>query len=611
MRKSFLEKLKNWFYDLPLSRKLMFSFSLFTLVPITLFFVFFYSDISGSERERAENAARQALDQAVSFIDFKVNNLNNILNLVSIDTRLNDIVIKNSSGGKQEIREELDDFEYLNKLINKIKLQNGTGSPVLYFRNTTLYTNVDSEFISIDDVQHTDWYRASYANHGKIIWFPGDYFENEKKLVKTPLRRTQPESTISAVKAIKNSNNLNEFIGFIRYEIPEKEINTILSNAKTGKTQKIFIVNGENTIVSAYGITPDQAKGITASIGNVLSAHMESYWSPIKLDNQNVILGIRKISGTDWKLVSIFPYSDLLLIANSMRFKIVLFYVCLLLSIYIMAFFISFVNTRRLKKFVVLMESAKNGNFDVGVLPKNNDEIGILAKNFNSMLTKIAILMDEQYKMGLEVKNAELKALQAQINPHFLYNTLDLINWFSALGKVDELRDTVYSLSTFYKLTLSRGEAIIPLRDEIEHVKAYAEIQNKRFDGFLKLDIDVKEEYLDCPVPKVTLQPLVENSIIHGILEKEDPKGTVLIKAENKGDNIFLSVIDDGIGMDAGLLKKLEAGEVKSKGNSYGIKNINERLKILYGYQNGLSFSSSPGEGTAASIVIPLGKTIQ
>ena len=175
-------------------------------------------------------------------------------------------------------------------------------------------------------------------------------------------------------------------------------------------------------------------------------------------------------------------------------------------------------------------------------------------KSVNSLLTIIMIsrikqLMEKQYHSGQRLKTAELKALQAQINPHFLYNTLELINRLSKKNKVCEVEEVIHSLAKYYKLNLSRGDDFITLRDELEHVSAYVSIQNVRFKNKFTFEVDVDEQFLDMLVPKTILQPIVENSVIHGILEKDDGEGIIRIFSSVEGNNLILSIQDNGKGV--------------------------------------------------------------
>ena len=230
---------------------------------------------------------------------------------------------------------------------------------------------------------------------------------------------------------------------------------------------------------------------------------------------------------------------------------------------------------------------------------EGQDEVGQLIGNYNYMIRRIRMPLEEQYRLGPEKKGAELMALQSQINPHFLYNTLDMINWMASRNEMDNIRETVLSLARYYKLILNKGQDIITIGLEIELCEAYIAIQQKRFRGKILFEIDVDDQIRRFLIPKITLQPLIENAIVHGIMEKSSGRGTILISGWEEDDEIFLSVTDDGVGMATG-----QENERKHKGSKYGISNIETRLTLFYNMDKCITYESTQGVGTCVSIRI-------
>jgi two-component system sensor histidine kinase YesM len=230
------------------------------------------------------------------------------------------------------------------------------------------------------------------------------------------------------------------------------------------------------------------------------------------------------------------------------------------------------------------------------------------------MLYRISILLDEKYKLGQDVKNAELIALQEQINPHFLYNSLDQIYWMSIRKGCPEIGDLVLKLSKFYRQSLRKGKNIVPFSTELEHISAYTDIQNIRYDGAITLQVNCSEKAAAFELPKLTLQPLVENAILHGICEK-DEKGTISINAEITSEHFVFTVQDDGAGMDEETLLSLREGittsaalpaaPVTSKGG-YGLRNVYHRLQLAFHNRVMFEINSPPGQGTEITVRIPL-----
>ena len=229
----------------------------------------------------------------------------------------------------------------------------------------------------------------------------------------------------------------------------------------------------------------------------------------------------------------------------------------------------------------------------------------LIFKYPNYMISKINILVEEKYKLGLEVKNLELKALQAQINPHFLYNSLEMINSTALLNNIPDIAAQVTALSRFYRLSLSQGKEIITIGEELEHIRIYIHIQNMRFQNRISYNIDVQEEVLKYKTLKIILQPIVENSIIHGIFEKDSKSGVISVSVDKMNDSIFINIEDDGIGIPEEKLKNLLNYSIPEEASGYGIKNIDQRIRLYYGQKYGLSFLSKPGAGTKATVHIP------
>jgi two-component system sensor histidine kinase YesM len=246
------------------------------------------------------------------------------------------------------------------------------------------------------------------------------------------------------------------------------------------------------------------------------------------------------------------------------------------------------------------------------VTSQNVDEITELGMSFNIMIGKIRQLLDGKIKEQESLKKAELKALQAQINPHFLYNTLDTIVWMAQANKIDEVVHIVQTLSNFFRIALSKGEDWITIEQEIEHVRCYLTIQKLRYHNILDYKIEVDEDILSGAILKLTLQPLVENALYHGIKNKRKG-GTITARAKRAGENeVMLEIIDDGVGFTPYRLAKLQAaleddsGEIVFSGSGFGVENVHKRIQLYYGKQYGVVVQSKYQEGTHVTVKIPL-----
>ena len=231
-------------------------------------------------------------------------------------------------------------------------------------------------------------------------------------------------------------------------------------------------------------------------------------------------------------------------------------------------------------------------------------ELKILDRNFDKMAGRITSLMDRQRRDQQSLHRAELELLQAQINPHFLYNTLDSIAILAESQREDDVINMVNSLSTFFRNSLNRGEDIISLRSELIQARSYLEIQQIRYSDILTWQIDVPEDIQDCNVPKLILQPLIENALYHGIKNRRG-RGLLTITGETEGEDLLLRVKDNGAGMTPEQLALLNSGAFEEHHSGLGLKNVHQRIRLYCGEPYGLSFDSAPGEGTTVTVRLP------
>lgn len=252
----------------------------------------------------------------------------------------------------------------------------------------------------------------------------------------------------------------------------------------------------------------------------------------------------------------------------------------------------------------------KTGRFGAKELSKPEpietdiEELQILDATFNEMTEHITTLMDKQISNERSLHHAELELLQAQINPHFLYNTLDSIVILAESDREEDVVNMITSLSTFFRNSLSQGEDIHSLHDELAQAESYLEIQRIRYSDILSYSISVAEDIQDCLVPKLILQPLIENALYHGIKNRRG-RGLITVTGKKDGEDILLEVSDNGAGMTAEQLELFRSGNYQDNRYGFGIKNVNQRIRLYCGESYGLSFESAPGEGTTVTVRLP------
>jgi two-component system sensor histidine kinase YesM len=237
-------------------------------------------------------------------------------------------------------------------------------------------------------------------------------------------------------------------------------------------------------------------------------------------------------------------------------------------------------------------------------VPIRVDEIGDLQRDFDIMIQKINVLIKENYTKQLIIKDTQFKALQAQINPHFLYNTLESINWLAKMNQQQEISQMVESLGNLLRNAISNKEQLITLKEEIRLLLNYITIQRIRFGERLDFRLEIEEQWQYLYIPKLSLQPLVENSINYG-LEKIPGVCRITVKSVDMDDNLCLVIEDNGPGLDPLILEKLDRGNIQPKGLGIGLKNINDRLKLSFGENFGITITGKTETGARIMVRIP------
>jgi len=375
---------------------------------------------------------------------------------------------------------------------------------------------------------------------------------------------------------------------------------------------------------NAQDSAASDCKALLPSLAATASGHFDALLGEMRYQIVH-----RTMSRTGWHVISATPYSRITEEARGIRNLIlVVGFLCLALVTGV-----SIVMSNRITKPIVQlrrsMDQAEHGRLDIRVPVTSRDEVGQLSESFNGMLERLDGLMKQVVLDQEEKRKLELTALQHQINPHFLYNTLDSIIWM-AEAKDENVVPMTEALAKLFRISLSKGREIIPLRDEIEHAASYLFIQSMRYLNKFTYRIDVPQDLMGCSVVKLILQPLVENSIYHGIKNKPG-KGFIEIRAWAEEDNLMVSVSDDGIGMSAetcanlltsptgqssktspsGATGPMDGNTGRISGSGFGVRNVDERLRLYFGNHYGLRFVSSPGEGTTATMTLPLSQGFQ
>ena len=395
-----------------------------------------------------------------------------------------------------------------------------------------------------------------------------------------------------------------KIIGYIVIEFKNKAFEKILDDVELGDSGSFFMINDENQeILLGENRIYNNLKG-------KITFENENGYMQIISDKKKVLMVYCKIPHTRAILGGCVYLSELTQSIRNMTKIFLIISVFLTILFGLGCFIVATHITKPIWMLKEKMLETAEGNLNAYIEEYHENEFGILERQYNTMLKEIRELLKKSTEDQQNLKKAELKALQSQINPHFLYNTLDTIMWLVAVNENEKAIEMIESLSVFFKTGLSKGMDWIPVEREIEHVKSYLYIQQSRYSDILQYVIDISPDMIQYDMLKMTLQPIVENAIYHGI-KYLDGKGMLLILGEIREGKVVITIRDNGVGMDEETLKhilekKPEPKEKQRKKTSHvGVYNVQNRLQLYYGKEYGLVYESMPGMGTGVSVIIP------
>lgn len=431
----------------------------------------------------------------------------------------------------------------------------------------------------------------------------GHYMWNAESSENTSGSRT---SLLYISRTLNDINNISNELGILRININENKISNIFKNNLLESGENFYLVDQSNNIVSS--LQKDVLyKSIEQAVFDRIVTSSEKYgFFTAKVQKENMLITFYKLDNTSWFLATFVPYSNLLKEIKTVRIQIIF-------SIFISFFVFSILTIIFLNKFLSplkevrrVMKDFQNGNFNVRLNISGNDEIALLGSSFNQMSSKVQDLMNQVYVVQIKQKEAELNALQEQINPHFLYNTLDTIYWMSRMEKALGTSRLIQALSKLFRLSLNHGYEYTTVENELEHLKNYIFIQEMRYDGIIQFSIDAAEDTMNCKVIKLILQPLVENAIYHGI-EPRGENGLINIKIFSEHNILVYEIHDNGVGTDDKQIQEiLQIPSEKKSDFGFALKNVNDRIKLHFGEEFGITFTSVYGTGTIVIVRQPI-----
>lgn len=595
-----LKLVYRWMQRRSMRAKLTLVFSTIITLFLLLAMVFLGDAISSRQYDRFVFTATKSYDQANLLLQKYLDNMRYASELISRNDELQTTLASSEFNGNRDSDIQYREFLKLNQIFNSAELNNTIYMTRVFIPDELLYSNNIMHFAPRSELENRPDYESFRQRTSS---YPLYFTTPESMLIPGYVHKV---SIVSLLRVMKPSDGSAKELCVVQVSILTSDLNEVLEQANTTGAGMVYLVNGDNQFISrslGRDLEDDQIISPQALPPYILNKD----WQSFEIDGKEYLMLRKQLPDSDWTLISLLSKDEIFQQTQEVAQIIILLTVVGVSFTCLASFLVSKMYTRRLDKLVDVMGNVQNGDLDAQFKDNTNDEIGKLSHAFQYMMTELKSLMAQQYKSGKAVKSAQFKALQAQINPHFLYNTLDLINWEAMDHNAPEIADIAQSLAQFYRVSLNKGHQLVTVADEINLVQAYVNIENKHFEDAITLKIDIPPEILSHSCINIILQPLVENAIMHSIAKDSSiQECNISIQAKLQQDILLFTISDDGKGMTQAQIDGILESESRSgTANGYGVKNINARIKLRYGEEYGLEYYSTPGNGTTVLMRIP------
>ena len=576
--------------------KLFASFFLLIFIPIIALTVFAAYRSTAILQEQSMEIARLYLQQTENEMESELYKIATVSSSVAQTAEVHEVLEKQNTG--ISFSEEYDDMNELYKTIESTRALQNLYQIRLFISDS--FTHSRSNYITypLSSVSDTDWYHQLVEQYQTQTLLPPSIFQ-------PPL--SEPQEVLSVVTLIRSRKNITRILGVVSVDVLKSDLIDILQRNNYAEQSAAYLVDENlNIVCGANSTFPVSEADLAAQLQQMRDTFGAS--SGVSTAG-NAVYGLSTPIFDGWRIFTVASMGNLLSPVLDLRDQMILLTVIISIIAFCLSYLYARYSTRRIKTLAEQVRRVENGDLSVSCIVDSEDEIGELQNSFNFMVRRISLLVDERYNLGKNLKDMELRALQAQINPHFLYNTLDMIAWKAMASGNQETVDIVVKLARFYRLSLSNGSDFLPLSDEVEHVRLFVELTNLCRSRNVQLITEVAPNIADYPIMKLILQPIVENSLFHGLYELSDRVGVIRLTAEQIGSYVQIQIADNGVGIEksklAELLAKKERPVVNTKRGGYGIGNILERLRIYYDDRFTFQIESAILTGTTVTIRIP------
>jgi two-component system, sensor histidine kinase YesM len=587
--------IKNYLLSLPYRVKLILAFSFLILLTATILGSITYYQFAKSSQNKTEEYQIQLADQINQHLNRYLKEMQIISLSPFYDQEVLDILQSHQTPSEgtsfPPAAERVPMWRYISSLIH---MRNEIRGIHIMANDGTIFSNLDSNTVMLKVFEtDNDWIKKIKQADGEWVLLPlhkPNYYLNK-------------DITVFSVARLIRDPSSHEHLGIIKIDLKQELINDIVSNSNT--KSHIFILDKNNQFI--YPNKED--KLIEASFLSEIENIKVNNYTNIPIDGTEYMMVYHQSSYSGVKTIMLTPRSSVFSEVNHLRKVIIIVVIVGILISFLLGFLLSKPLVESIHTLRRAMGKVEKGNFEQRVTIHSNDEIGDLGKGFNLMINEIDRLVSEVYKTSLREKEAEIRALQSQMNPHFLYNTLESINMLAITKGNLDVSDMVSSLGKLLRYTIDNSSKIITLDEELSFIRSYLAIQKVRIGENLQYSEDIDPTLHSVLLPKLVLQPFVENAIVHGIVQQG---GHILIKAYVKSGLLKISISDNGKGiteLELTKLKRLIENQQNisyEKHNGIALSNVHERLQLLYGKQFGISIDCREKSGFSVTLTIPI-----
>ncbi len=566
-------------------RKWLLAYVLVIVAPASVLLYSYYQRSASILEEELSRSALQTLSQAGINLSYRIRHIEDSSNALLMNPNLAEYL--EQAGEDPSEGRLLDNVKDLRSLVEQTQANTDVFRVRFFVDGKKIIASEGINFFPIEQLESDPWYPDILEGNGKIVW-SGLHEE-------TSIDKGTADLFTNA-RIIRDPRRYDKVYGILMLDVEERTFSEILHSLELPARSALYVVDGDDTIVWHRDRSLVGAVGTSAADG--LTKVGETY----------VIA--KRIEGVDWRLVAEIPASA---IANRAReqgktssFVTILAVSSLFLALMLLLLVLMIRSmNRRLQQ--VIASIRKEGLERLDEASASGGDFVLLERSVDRLIFRVKSLMEQTYRAEVQQREAELKALQAQINPHFLYNTLDTINWIAIGRNATDISQMIDGLAKYFRLSLNKGRDLMSAADELQLAQVYLDLQKTRFPSSFEYELELAEEAANVLVPKLTLQPLVENALLHGIRKSKTKSGRIRIAARREGDVLVFEVEDDGIGMEEERARRLlvepqSESPSDAGGSSYGLYNVNERIKLFAGPDAGLSISSRPNEGTTVMV---------